>query len=89
MRHKDSDLHLPNFDYADVSITSTLIYTKVNNSEESKEQESQVQGLLNAIRVLEQTHMSTAQGLLLDEKDPLKNKSGFIVWVNPKQDGPK
>lgn len=89
LRHKDSDLQLPGFSYADVSITSTLIYTKIQHSEEWKEQESQMEGLLGAIRVLEQAHVTTGQGLVMDERDPLKNKSGFIVWVNPKQDGPK
>jgi hypothetical protein len=89
VRHKDSDLHLPGLNSADVSVTSTLLYTEVQKSPAWKEQEQQITELLAAIRVLEQENMATNQGLLVDENDPLRNKKGFIIWVNPKQDGPK
>jgi len=89
VRRKDSDLHYFGQANIDVSATSTLIYTKVQNSPAWKEQEPTVSGLMNALRVLEQSKITTSQGLLMDEADPLKGKSGFIIWVNPKLDGPK
>jgi len=87
VKHKDSDLQM--LGGADVSVTSTLFYTEVQKSPGWKEQEQQMEGLLTAIRVLEQANISTNQGLLMDKNDPLMNKRGFIVWVNPKQDGAK
>jgi hypothetical protein len=88
-RHKDSDLQLPGHSSADVSVTSTLLYTEVQKSSAWKEQEQQMTGLLVAIRVVEQANMVTSQGLLIGKNDPLRNKRGFIIWVNPKQDGAK